>query len=368
MLTSTQQYKDALPTVTRREVRVQVYQGGVLVGDSDTDPLLLPVSGEVSASLTSRVTRTLSMRVDPSLYPSGPTDLLSPYSSVIRVSAGIGYPNGSREIFPVFTGRITDVERDGAGGVVIQGEDLAADVVGFQFEQPQASNDGSPIPTEIRRLILQALPDAVFGTDDVPAGLTPVLVWDTDRGKALDDLAQAVQGRWYALGDGSFVVRRYPYTVGTPVASLVDASGGVVVTATRSVTRMGTANSITVVSERMDGTPPIRVTVRDVDPASPTRFGGPYGRVSQVIKLQTPLTLGVAQQLAAIQLAASTALVEQWALAVVPDYTLEPGDTITVSYRGLSSVQVIDRLVYPLLTGGAMSLQTRASVSPVVTG
>lgn len=368
MLTSSDLYKAALPYPHRREIRVQVFQGGVMVGDSDSDPRLLPVAGRVGASLTSRVTRRLDMMVDPSLYPAGPTDLLSPYASVLRVSAGIGFPDGSREMFPIFTGRVATVDRAGDGDVEVSAEDLAADVVGFQFEQPQASNAGTPITTEIRRLITQAVPDATFGTDDVPAGTTPVLVWDTDRGKALDDLAEAVQGRWYVLGDGSFVTRRYPYATGTPVASLVDESGGVVVTASRSITRWGTANSVTVVSERMDGTDPVRATVRDTDPSSPTRFGGPYGRVSQVINIQTPITLPVAQELAKAQLEAASALVEQWSIGIHPDYTLEPGDTITVSYRGLSSVQVIDRISYPLLTGPDMGIEARASVSPIVTG
>src|SRR5687768_8372370 len=111
MLTASQLYRDALPRPHRRVTRVQVYQGGVLVGDSDTDSSLMPVSGSVSASLTSRVIRTLDMVVRPELFPAAPTDLMSPYASVLKISAGIGFPDGSREIFPVFTGRVTDVDR-----------------------------------------------------------------------------------------------------------------------------------------------------------------------------------------------------------------------------------------------------------------
>ena len=366
MLTSSALYAQSLPVPHARETRVEVFQGGVRVGDSDTNPLLLPASGAVAASLTSRVTRTLqSMTFDPSLYPVVPTDLLSPYYSILKISSGIRYPNGSRELFPVFTGRIQDVDRNGEGAVTVAASDLADDVIGDEFEQPQVSVTGADVTDEIRRLILQVLPDATFGTNDVPAGLTPALVWDSDRGKALDDLAAAVQGRWYALGDGSFVVRMYPYTTGVPVASLVDASGGLVMTASRSITRRGTANSVTVSSERFDGNSPVRATVRDTDPTSPTYYGGPYGRRTQIIKVQTPLTQTDAQDLAAAQLAAATALVEQWDISTIPDHRLEPGDTINVSYRGLSSVQVIDRITYPLTTNGAMTLQTRASVSPI---
>jgi hypothetical protein len=367
VLTSTQLYKDALPFPHRRETRVEVYHGGVRVGDSDTDPRLLPEAGEVTASLASRVTRTLNLEVSPELFPASPSDLLSPYTAVLKVSTGIGYPDGSREIFPVFTGRIIELDRADNGNVQIMGEDLASDVVGFKFEQPQPSIFGNPITSEIHRLILQALPSAVFGTDDVVDADTPTLVWDEDRGQALDDLAEAVKGRWYALGDGSFVIRQYPYTTGVPVASLVDQSGGLVMTASRAITRAGTANSITVVSERMDGTAPVRATARDNDPASPTYFGGDYGKVSQIIKVQTPLSNSEAQALAISQLAASIALSEQWTISCTPDDSLEPGDTIDVSYRDLSSVQVIDRISYPLTADGAMNLACRSSVpEPVI--
>jgi hypothetical protein len=366
MLASTPLYKQSLPNPVRRETRVEVFHAGVRVGDSDTDPRLLPIAGNVSASLTSRVTRALDMIVDPALYPASDTDLLSPYVAVVRISTGIGYPNGSREIFPVFTGRVVDIIRQPNGEVELRGEDLASDVIGFDFEQPVASHTGATITSEIRRLILDAVPDAVFGTNDIVDSTVPQLIWDDQRGQALDDLAQAVKGRWYTLGDGSFVVRKYPYTAGTVVATLADRSGGLVMTAARTVTRIGAANSITVVSERMDGSAPIRVTARDSDPSSPTFFGGPYGKVSQKIKVQTPLTNAEAQNLAISQLAASGALSEQWSINCASDSTLEPGDTINVQYRDLSSVQVIDRITYPLLTDG-MQMATRSSVNQPVT-
>jgi phage FluMu protein gp41 len=124
------------------------------------------------------------------------------------------------------------------------------------------------------------------------------------------------------------------------------------------------ANSITVVSERIDGTDPIRVTVRNNDSTSPTQFGDRFGRISQVIKIQTPLTASAAQQLAKKQLTAMSALAEQWSVQMVPDATLEPGDTVRLTYRGQSSVQVIDSITYPLTTDGLMTLNTRSSIAP----
>lgn len=360
MLTTTALYRQALPYPHRRETRVQVFHGSTLVADSDTDPALLPVDGEVTASVTSRVTRSLSLTVDPSLYPTSPASLLSPEQAVLKVFAGIGYPNGSREIFPVFTGRIQDVRRAGNGNVVVQADDLARDVIEFEFENPQPSLTGALVTAQIRALITQALPAATFGTDDANVATTPAVVWDQDRGRALDDLAFAAGGRWFALGDGSFVTRRYPYQQTVPVVTIADQSGGTNVSAERFVTRDGVANSVTVSSERMDGSPPIRATQRDTDPLSPTFFGGSFGRKTRIVKVQTPLTSAEAQAMARAQLAAAIALGSQWTISCVADHALEPGDCITVSYRGITETQIIDAITYPLIDDAPQRIRSRS--------
>lgn len=359
MLTASGTYREALPRPHQRATTVEVFHQGVREAVF-RDGLI--VDGSVTARLTSQVTRSLNMTIDPSYYPGSPGDLFAPESAVVKVSTGIRYMDGSREVFPVFTGRPYDVQLEADGGVTLTGDDLAADVIGFPFEQPVASRAGAPIIDEVQRLILQAVPDALFGDSDTTSGTTPTLVWDDSRGKALDDLAAAVQGRWYTLGDGRFVVRRYPYSGGVPVLSLVDQSGGVNITARISRTRRGVANSVTIVSERMDGTAPIRFTARDLDPASPIQFDGPYGRVAQIIKVQTPINTATAQTLAVAQLASNRALAEQWQISCVSDASLEPGDTIGVEYRKHASVQVIDSITYPLALG-SMTLQTRSSVA-----
>jgi hypothetical protein len=363
MLTATAQYREALPVPHRRETRIEVYHDGLRVADN------LPFNdGSVSASLTARVTRNLGLTVDPSLFPYSDTDLLSPTRAVLKVSTGIGYPDGSREIFPVFVGRVMDIARDARGGVSLVANDLAQDVIDARFEQPRPSNAGVFITSQISTLITEALPSATFGTNDVPVATTPVLVWDEDRGQALDDLAQAVRGRWYALGDGSFVVRAYPYMVSTPVLSIFDGALGTVKEATIRRSRSGVYNSVTIRSERMDGTAPIRATARDSSPSSPTFYGPLYGKVAQIIKVQTPLTLADAQALAAATLSTASALSEQWNVACVPDATLEPGDTISITSRGITGTQIIDKWSLPLRSGPPMQLQTRSSVAaPIIT-
>lgn len=328
------------------------------------------VSGNVTANLTNRVTRSANFTVagQQSLlnpqdwFPRTVDDVFSPYRAVVRLYAGVRYGNGTEEIFPLFTGRVYDVQRGEDGGVTLQCDDLAADVVACRFEQPVNSRTGTSCITEVQRLISQAVPQATFGTNDVDDSDTPKLTWDEDRGQAIDDLSEAMGGRWYALGNGDFVIRSFNYAVAAPVQTIVDGPGGLMAQATVSITRDGTANSIVVVAERMDGTDPVRYVARDGNPSSPTAFNGPFGNVVQVIKVQTPLSTTAAQTLARTQLAAATALTQQWSVTCVPDYTLEPGDTARLGYRGLQEDQVIDRIDYPL-TIGTMRLDTRSSVA-----
>lgn len=372
MLPSSVAYKPSLLGPHKLATRVRAYQNGVLRADTRPSVVagvgLIPrPDGVVDASLTARVTRTFSGNFPDESFTGDPLDMLSPYLTVLFIEAGIEYGNGLTELFGLFKGRVTDAQRLEDGTTAVQCDDLAADVIGFQFEVPQNSITTHTTVAEIQRLILQALPSASFGISDVASTRVPLLTWDQDRGQALDDLAAAVSGRWYALGDGAFVVRAYPYTVGLPVATMTDGPGGMIASARITITRQGAYNSVTVVSERMDGLPPIRALARNNTPGSPTRFGDGYGRVSQIIRIQTPLTQLGAGALAKAQLAASGALSEQWATNIVPDYTLEPGDVVDLTSRRRSSRQVLDRIAYPLTTGALMTLSSRSRVDPPTT-
>lgn len=365
MLSSSSLYKTAIHAPHKLAFEVDLYAGpgGALLENN------VPIfSGSVSANLTHRVTRTGSFTLDASFWPTSATSPLTPYQTVANIKAGIQYGDGSKELFDVITGRVGDVTREADGSVSARVDDLAADVIAYRFEQPRNS-ENVPVLSQIERLIREALPSATFGAHDVDsASLTPKLTWDEDRGQALDNLAEALGGRWYALGNGDFVVRLYPYDVGTPVQDLFDGPQGLLVDGAPSISRDGAANSITVMVERFDGSAPFQVRARDDSPSSPTRFDGPFGRVSQVIKVQTPLTQAQAVTYARGALKAATALSSRWTASTVPDYTLEPGDTVRMRSRGVMETQLIDSITYPL-GPGTMSLQTRAFVraTPTVT-
>lgn len=359
MLPASARYRTVLAAPHKRFFRVDVTDIDGVVRASD----LRPFNGDVTASMVNRVTRSALFTLGPEWYPATSSDPLSPEFAVAHIQAGVQYGDGSVELFPIFTGRIDTASLNTSGVAEFTCFDLAADVVAYRFEQPRTTSSATTL-VEIRNLILEALPQATFGTNEVTDTPTPVLTWDEDRGQALDDLAQSVGGRWYALGDGSFVVRPFSYSPGPIVATYTDGPRGVVTQANISRSRAGAFNAVVVVSERTDGSDPVRVPARVTNPGNPLFFGGKYGKVSQILNVQTPLSGPQAQLLATTQLSASSALREQWTASMVPDMTLEPGDTIELGYRDRTGVQIVDQIVYPLDHKNVMTVTGRAGVEP----
>lgn len=359
------QYRDALarPHSVYNRVDVLDRNGNVLQSD------LGFIDGNVRATLSSRVARVLTLSVDRSwfpLMPSGAIDtggLLTPFGNRLRAYRGIRYGDGSVAQFPVFYGRIEQVQMSRAGQVSLSASDLAADVVDAQFESPQSSVTSNTISTEFRRLVRGALPDATFGTSDLTGIKIPLLVWQNDRAQALDDMSATASMLWYPLADGSFVQRFTPWTNPGQAASLTmtDGTGGTITDWTLTVARAGVYNSVVFTSERQDGTPPVYATVRDTDPDSPTYILGNFGTKPFLIQNQTALTQAQCRIAAQSALKAATGITQVWdPVAVVPDPSIELGDLISVDADRAASVQVVTGFTLPLRETGDMSLNLRA--------
>jgi hypothetical protein len=365
------QYRDALTRPHTAYLRVDVLdrQGNVLQAD-------LPViDGSVRATLNSRVARVLTLSVDRSWFPlksNGSVDtggLLTPFGNRLRVSRGIMYGDGSMISFPVFYGRIEQVQMARSGQIALTGSDLAADVVDALFETPQSSIPANTISTEFRRLVQDALGDAVFGTSDLTGVKIPPLAWQSDRAQALDDMSATVAMLWYPLADGSFVQRFVPWTKPGQVAQVTFSDGtgaapgtnNAIADWTITVSRTGVYNSVVFASERQDGTAPVFATVRDVAAGSPTNYLGNFGRKPLLIQNQSALTQSQCLAAAQSTLKAATAITQVWdPVSVVPDASLQLGDLITMNAEGASSTQVIVGFTLPLRETGDMPLSLRA--------
>jgi hypothetical protein len=371
------QYRDALtrPHTAYSRVDVLDRDGSVLYSN-------LPfIDGSVRATLSSRVARVLTLSVDRSWFPllnNGGIDtggLLAPFGNRIRAYRGITYGDGSTAAFPVFYGRIEQVQMGRDGSVTLAGNDLAADVVDAQFESPQSSVPTNTISTEFRRLVRGALDDATFGTSDLTGTEIAPLTWQSDRAGALDDMSATVAMTWYPLADGSFVQRLTPWTKPGQTAQVFFADGtnaaagvnNAIADWTVTVSRTGVYNSVVFASERQDGTPPVYAVVRDLFPTSATYYLGNFGRKPLLIQNQAAMTQSQCLAAAQSALKSATAISQTWdPVTIVPDASLELGDLIGVRAEGAASTQVITGFTLPLRETGDMSLNLRA-YAPVTT-
>lgn len=362
-------YRAALASGHRQYILVEVLDGNgnvlPLPGEFTSEETggLLIGGGGVSATLTSRVTRRATVILPQGMYPALPDGLVAPYGNRLRIWRGIEFADGSLYRWVVFTGRIQRPVLTPDAIVTVPAADRAYEVAEFGFAVPEDSQPGFLVDTEVRRLISDALGDAVFTNFDTFFETVPLLGWESDRAAALDEMATAVGAFWYALADGSFTLRRYPWTVpGTPVITIADGIDGIAAGSPLR-DREDVWNSITVTGERADGTAPVYAVAEDNNPASPTYISGSFGRRHRQINLRTPQTQGTAQTAANAYLRRSIALQETWSWEQPPDASLELGDVVAVDMYGRTGViQVVSGFSIPLDTGSMMTVQAHAQV------
>lgn len=371
-------YRQALATAHNAYSRVEVWRSGVQVEELTLTarpavqslanvPYGAPVftGGSVRATLNSRVARTMSITVPDWLYPWDNHDLLSPWGNELRAFRGVRYGSGGVDEFPIFRGPVTDAKPDGQGSVTINAADRSVDVVGSNFAAPSLANVGAALTEEFKRLILQAVPDATFGTFSDITATVPSLSYDYDRGAALDGLAKVAGAYWYALATGDFVMRYVPWSV--PISTgktLLTNQGGTLLSALPNRNRANVYNRVTVSNESTSGSPPFFATVDDTDPNSPTYILGPFGVKAIQIRVSQAASQAACRTAAAAILSRSRSLTQSWALTCIPDASLELGDPLNVQYVDTSgvlrsAVQLIAGFTLPLDAQGVMSIDGR---------
>lgn len=357
-------YRQALSTPHEPYLLVEVLNGSQQVIESD----LVYLSGSVSASLTSRISRTCTITLTEDFYPYEPTDPLAPYGNIIRAWRGIQFADGTRYRWVVFIGRIQETSLNADGTCTVRAADFAADVIENKFVTPQNSQANSLVSSEVRRLISDAFAPALFDTFQITDLFVRPLTWQLDRGQALEELATSVSAFWYPLANGVFTMRQYPWTVAAaPIVRYSDGDDGSVITSTANRNRADVFNVLTVTGERLNGDEPVYATARDNNPASITYAGDNFGIRSQLLRLQTLADQGSAQAAANNNLRRLVGLVDTWQWDMIPDAALELGDVVGLDMRGRSDiVQVVDSFNIPLDLSGPMRVNGRSLVvSPI---
>lgn len=298
------------------------------------------------------------------IVPDTAGSLLAPYGNEIRLARGVQFPDGTNELVNLGVFRIQETEvTDQAGGmqVRISGFDRAQRFIDARFEEPLQIPAGQNYATAIGDLLQAAWPDVptLFTATTLT---TPSIIAQEgdDRWSLAQSMATSIAMSLHFDGDGVCVLT--PDVLSDPVFTLTEGDDGALLTAGRRWTRESTYNRVIATGENTGETTPVRGVATDDNPASPTYYFGPFGKVPRFYA--SPLLITddqcAAAALTILNKELGTTQQVNFGAFVLPQ--LEPGDTVRITREraGIDEDHVIDQLTLPLAAAGSMTGSTRA--------
>ncbi|MFD9205965.1 DUF5047 domain-containing protein [Streptomyces sioyaensis] len=336
------------------------YNGALAVAD-------LPISdGSVSVDRGSKIRRTLSLTVDDlSLLPWDATDPLAVYGQELVVSRGIWFADAP-EMVPLGTFIIDEPNADvHTGPITLTGKSRELSIQDDKFLAPTSTRGYGGCVSAITALIRGTLPNAVVVnlTSDGRDPALPVATWDTnaDRWDAVAQIATSMNAEIYVDALDRFVIVDIPTVATAAVAwDVADGEGGTLVSAGRQMSRSNVFNRVVVSGENTaSGSAPVSGVAYDNDPNSPTRWGGPFGKITKTYSSALFTTNGACAAAAGYMLADALAPNIQASLATIPNPALEAGDCLRVNAAGRKDLFIVQSLSVPLTAEGSFSVTLR---------
>jgi Domain of unknown function (DUF5047) len=328
------------------------------------------VGGTMRADADARSRRQGDLIVAFSLSSPGTPELMRelPFGGWAVPLRGIRYADGTTELLQLGRFRIeaitwSEVESE----ATLTLADGMAQVADEPFLTPWAPAGMKPSDAAVA-----AVRD-VFGTsiayhvqtDPASESALADTVYDEDRASAVANLASSVSAEAFFDNLGDFVIR--PRGQARPTAWTLDAGErGVLVDSGESLDRSSIRNGVSVRGQPSAELPPIYALAVDDDPASPTRWGGPFGRVALIATSTSVQTQAQADSLARSLLNLRLGLSRTLVLRGVPNPALEPGDPIDVVHAdGRTESQIVNSVQLGLGVDGTLELGTKAGYRPV---
>jgi len=332
-------YLSALSQSHGRYTRMEAWFNGAKVAD------LVPESGQVQVTAKNRIRRMLSAVVSEAYWPTI-GDPLDPSGAQLKVYQGITGTNGNligSEV-PIFTGRVETVQRQRlAGKLTVTALDPFGPVNDQQFEQPEAVPAGLLIQETIKGLISNVVNVSFVDTTGIQVGLPVPVMWDTDRGAAIDELASALGAEVFFLPDGvTCTIRPIPVLGGTSVWTLTQGVNSTIVRDAQTRSRTDVANRMIVHVEQPNQTP-FTVTISDDNP-----------QISSYVQ---------AEAAGRARLARLIGVTRSREVDMVPNPALEAGDLITIVTDEGTEQHIVDSFALPLAVSDVMTVTTRSTTS-----
>lgn len=344
------------------DVQADVYYAGSLIAAG------LPIAdGSVTLDRGSKVRRTLSLTVsDVSYLPWSATDPLAVYGQQIVVRRGIKL-NGAVEYAALGTFRINEPVGDTLmGPVTLTGSSSEVIIQDDKFVTPTTTAGlGTGCYDVIAALIRQTLPSAAIinATSGARNPACSVATWDAqaDRWDAVSQIATAMQAEIYVDAIDRFVVADVPNVLSSAVVwDVAEGEGGTLMSASRQMSRSAVYNAVVASGENTSSNiAPVSAIAKDVDPASPTRWGGPFGKVTKFYSSALLTTTDACTSAASSMLFDATAPNIQLTVTASPNPALEPGDCLRLSYSKRKELYLAQALTIPLTSDGSATLTLR---------
>jgi hypothetical protein len=358
MQTVTPLFLRALTTSHNISVRADVYyNGSVLAAD-------IPIAdGTVTLDRGSKTRRYLSLTVaDVSYLPWAETDPLAVYGQKIVVTRGIRYMNGLEENVPLGTFRIDNPQGDTLyGPVTLTGSSSESFIQDDRFTSPASTNGYATCVDAITGLIHQTLPSATVVNTTGRNPSCSVVSWDaqSDRWDAVTQIATAMNAEIYIDALDRFVIANAPNVLSSTVAwGVAEGEGGVLMSAARQMSRTAVYNAVVASGENTSSNiAPVSAIARDTDPTSPTRWGGPFGKVTRFYSSGLLGTVTACQNAATTLLFDATAPNVQTSITAIPNPALEAGDVLRLAYSTRRELALLQSVT----ATGAGSLTLRGS-------
>jgi hypothetical protein len=154
-------------------------------------------------------------------------------------------------------------------------------------------------------------------------------------------------------------------SLGDPVWLIDTGDTGVMLEAEEALDRTGVYNGVLVEGQNTGQDAPVSGLVYDSDPTSPTRWGGPFGKVVRLETNSAVSTATQASQAADALLDRKLGLTRSIVLTIAPNPALEAGDIVDVAFEdGRRERHVIDSLQLDLGPEGSQRLSVRSVFQP----
>ncbi|OSC76553.1 DUF5047 domain-containing protein [Streptomyces sp. BF-3] len=336
-------------------------------GSLVTIPDVPVTDGAVTVDRGNKVRRTLSMTVaDPKYLPWGELDPLAVYGQKLVVSRGIRYAGGQSESVPLGTFRINEPQGDTLyGPITLTGQSSECYIIDDKFIVPTSTRGYTTCVTAMEYLIRQTLPDAVIvnATAGSRNPACAVATWDSgsDRWDAVQQIALSMQAEVYVDALDRFVIADIPNVATSSVVwSIAEGEGGTLMSAARAMSRTAVYNAVVASGENVSvGGVPVSAVAYDTNPSSPTRWGGPFGRVPKYISSALLTTTGACQAAADYALFDAVARNVQLSISAIPNPALEAGDCLRITHTGRKELAITQSFTVPLTAEGSSSLMLR---------